>query len=435
MSPRIGSLFSGYGGLDMGVQAVIGGEVAWHVEFDAAPSRILEHRFPGVPNYGDITAADWSAVESVDVLTGGFPCQDVSIAGSRAGLREGTRSGLWSEFAKAIGALQPGLVVIENVRGLLSAEAAGPVESDPWALGDGAAGPTLRALGAVLGNLAELGYDARWGGFRAADAGAPHGRFRVFIVAHPAGEPRRFGYRDDVPAGSRAFGRGENAGRSASADAHQFGWGTGQRAPAGREAGGTDVLDQDAAADTICERCGDPDYLHDADGFCAGSCGGRCYDLAANAAGRGRDRWAQDSQRIQVRRAPAAGSRRGADVAADTDGDGFEGIGGILAKRRDADGPHGTNAVWGSYEPAVRRWEQIRGHVAPSPTEPTGKGGAQRLSPRFVEWMMGLPEGWVTSPDVGLTRTQQLKALGNGVVPQQAALAVRTLFEAEAVAA
>lgn len=81
--------------------------------------------------------------------------------------------------------------------------------------------------------------------------------------------------------------------------------------------------------------------------------------------------------------------------------------------------------AWGPYAAAVARWEHTLGRVAPAPTEPAPKGG-QRLSPRFVEWMMGLPEGWVT--DVGLTRNEKLKALGNGVVPQQAAAAVAHLL-------
>jgi len=82
---------------------------------------------------------------------------------------------------------------------------------------------------------------------------------------------------------------------------------------------------------------------------------------------------------------------------------------------------------WGPYESAIRRWELILGRPAPYPTEP-GKTGKPRLSPRFVEWMMGLSEGWVTADDLGLPRSAQLQALGNGVVPQQAAAALRTLF-------
>jgi DNA (cytosine-5)-methyltransferase 1 len=187
---KIGSLFSGYEGLGLGVKAVIPeAEHAWFVEFDAAPSKILDKHFPGIPNYGDITKVDFTKVEPVDILTGGFPCQDLSLAGKRAGLKEGTRSGLWSEFARAIEELKPRLVVIENVRGLLSATATNPhLEHCSWCMGESGDGePPLRALGAVLGDLADLGMDAKWTGVRAADAGAPHNRFRVFIIAYPKG--------------------------------------------------------------------------------------------------------------------------------------------------------------------------------------------------------------------------------------------------------
>ena len=189
---KIGSLFSGYGGLDLAVTAVTGAEVAWHCEWEDAPSKILDRNFPGVPNYRDVTTVDFAAVEPVDILTGGFPCQDLSLAGKRAGLKEGTRSGLWSEFARAIDTIKPRLVVIENVRGLLSATAHSDVEHCAWCMGDGSGQPSLRALGAVLGDLADLGYDAKWQGVRASDAGAPHQRFRVFIVAYPQhdGTPR-----------------------------------------------------------------------------------------------------------------------------------------------------------------------------------------------------------------------------------------------------
>ena len=185
---KIGSLFSGYGGLDLAVMNVFDAEVVWHCEWEDAPSKILEANFPGVPNYRDVTQVDWASVEPVDILTGGFPCQDVSLAGRRAGMGEGTRSGLWSEFAKAIEVLKPKWVIIENVRGLLSAKANSDVEQCAWCMGEaGDSEPALRALGAVLGDLAELRYDARWHGVRASDAGAPHQRFRVFVVAYPSG--------------------------------------------------------------------------------------------------------------------------------------------------------------------------------------------------------------------------------------------------------
>lgn len=212
---RIGSLFSGYGGLDSAAQAVTGGRVAWFCEIEPAPSAVLAYRWPDIPNLGDITrvgldftdaewkamqeraagddgyrmpSPDWSTVEPVDVLCAGFPCTDVSHAGLRAGLNPGTRSGLWIHAAYAISCLRPRLVIIENVRGLLTAPATlaadGPLGFCPWCMGDGGAG-ALRALGAVLGGLADLGYDARWGGLSAADVGAPHGRERIFITAWP----------------------------------------------------------------------------------------------------------------------------------------------------------------------------------------------------------------------------------------------------------
>jgi DNA (cytosine-5)-methyltransferase 1 len=190
--PRIESLFSGYGGLDLAVEHATGGQTVWFSEINDPVVRVFSHHWPGVPNLGDISTIDWATVPPVDVLIGGFPCQDVSTVGKGAGLKPGTRSGLWSHMATAIDALQPGLVVIENVRGLLSAPAIRPepegatpdernpdpatssratpvrnLEPDPWLLGDEPARP-LRALGAVLGDLADLRYE------RADGSAYPH---------------------------------------------------------------------------------------------------------------------------------------------------------------------------------------------------------------------------------------------------------------------
>jgi DNA (cytosine-5)-methyltransferase 1 len=181
---KIGSLFSGYGGLDLAVMNVTGAKVVWHCEWEAAPSAILERHFPGVPNYRDVSLVDFSKVEPVDIITGGFPCQDLSLAGKRAGLKEGTRSGLWSEFARAIETIKPKLVVIENVRGLLSAKANNGMEYSQEDLAIFADGHPIRAMGAVLGDLADIGYDAKWTSVKACDVGAPHNQFRVFIVAN-----------------------------------------------------------------------------------------------------------------------------------------------------------------------------------------------------------------------------------------------------------
>jgi DNA (cytosine-5)-methyltransferase 1 len=317
----IGSLFSGFGGLDIGVRRALGGELAWHVENADAPSAILAHHYPATPNLGDVTSIDWGSVAPVDVLTGGFPCQDVSLMGKRRGIRPDTRSGLWEHFARAIDALRPGLVIIENVKGLLSADAHSDMEPCPWCLGNDGSLRHLRALGAVLGDLAEIGYDVRWGSVRASDAGAPHERLRVFALAYPA-----------------------HAGLE--------GWAALPQRP-GQWDVGASGLGAPADAD----------------------------DLLGEGSGR---------------------ARRGEPEPTDRD----------------------RWTHWLQYRRAIDRWSRVVGRPAPAP------GIDGRLSPRFTEWMMGLPDGFVTSPSIGLSHNAQSVALGNGVVPQQAELAVRALLAA-----
>lgn len=177
----------------MAVEAVFGGRVVWQSEIDPAASKVLAHHWPDIPNIGDITAINWQAwpdiephISPVDILCGGFPCQDVSSAGLRAGIKDGTRSGLWSMFAQVIEVIRPPIVIIENVKGLLSAKAHRNLESADSNVGNGSGRPVLRAAGAVLGDLADIGYDAQWATVAASDIGAPHRRERIFIVAHAA---------------------------------------------------------------------------------------------------------------------------------------------------------------------------------------------------------------------------------------------------------
>src|SRR3954464_8128805 len=112
---RIGSLCSGYGGLELGVQAVYGGTTAWVSDIDKGACKILAHRFPGVPNIGDMTAVDWAAVEPIDVLTAGYPCQPFSHAGNRKGTNDVRH--LWPVVREAVRGLRPRLTVLENVAG------------------------------------------------------------------------------------------------------------------------------------------------------------------------------------------------------------------------------------------------------------------------------------------------------------------------------
>lgn len=157
----LGSLFSGIGGIELGFERTGRFHTIWQCEFDPYASAVLRKHWPGVPNLGDITKVDWAAVEKPDVICGGFPCQDISVAGKGQGIKEGTRSGLWKEYAHAIRELRPRYVIVENVAML-----------------------ARRGLDIVLGDLAALGYDAEWFTLRASDVGAPHRRERLFIIAH-----------------------------------------------------------------------------------------------------------------------------------------------------------------------------------------------------------------------------------------------------------
>ena len=170
---RIGSLFSGIGGLEMGLEAAIpGAHTVWQVEQAEYPRRILAKHWPNAKRYEDVCMVhrSWDVpgrgatitqpLAPVDLICGGFPCQDISTAGKGAGL-SGKRSGLWFEYLRIVRNLRPRWVVIENVGAL-----------------------RRRGLGAVLWGLAGLGYDAEWSVLSAAQVGAPHLRKRLFIIAH-----------------------------------------------------------------------------------------------------------------------------------------------------------------------------------------------------------------------------------------------------------
>jgi len=136
----------------------------WQVELDPYCRRVLEKHFPHAQRFDDVRTVGKHNLPWVDIISGGFPCQDISNAGKRAGI-DGERSGLWSEYARIVRELRPRYVVVENVAALLG-----------------------RGMERVLGDLAACGYDAEWQSIRASDVGAPHRRERIWIVAYPNGE-------------------------------------------------------------------------------------------------------------------------------------------------------------------------------------------------------------------------------------------------------
>jgi len=339
---RLGSFCTGYGGLDMAVEAHYGAHLAWCSEVDKDCNQLLAHHWPGVPNLGDLTKVDWDQVEPVDIMCAGFPCQPFSHAGKRLGGDD--ERAIFAYIADAVGVLRPGIVVLENVAGLL----------------------TLGGPG-VVGTLAGLGYDLRWGVVRASDAGAPHRRARWFCIARNTDQGQR------CQVGTVQTQEPEHGGT-----------------------GG-------AATDPSSERHGE----------------------RQDGRGVGRLDRRDESQARQRQRPRPEPVDRGSEAPTDPEG----------AERRTAEhetvdattrrtaepGERTSATSWGHFGAAVTRWERVLGRRAPDPTDVRG------LRPGFVEWMMGLPEGHVC--DLGMSRTAELKMLGNGVVPAQAALALTVLDE------
>jgi DNA (cytosine-5)-methyltransferase 1 len=170
---RVLSLFAGIGGFDLGLERTGGFETVAFCEIDPFCRRVLAKHWPGVPCYDDVRTLTAERLGSdgieIDVIAGGFPCQDISNAGKRAGL-DGERSGLWQEYARLIGELRPGFVVVENSAALLR-------------LG----------MGRVFGSLASLSYDAVVHAIPASAVGAPHPRDRAWIIAHDNAVRRKRG--------------------------------------------------------------------------------------------------------------------------------------------------------------------------------------------------------------------------------------------------
>ncbi len=310
---KIGSLCTGYGGLDMAVEAYFDAQMVWCAENDKYASALIQQRF-NKTNLGDIKQIKWDQVEPVDILTAGYPCQPFSHAGYRKGLDDERH--IWPYIKEAISHLRPNYVILENVRGHLS-------------LG----------FSAVLADLAQIGYDARWKIVRASDVGAPHQRARLFIIAYPNSEglQRAWHTSNDITDGITSNPNSDARAKSRRADTSI------RTASDGLQTG------QDKRQARCEHRC---------------SCETNCNT---------------DNQYKSHNRQMSQLGRR-------------------FIPRREM-------------------------HLQTIP--PTLVDG--KLNAKFVEYMMGLPVGWVT--DLDLSRSQQLKMLGNGVVPQQAYYALELLHE------
>ena len=180
---RIGSLFSGVGGLELGLEAAGVGHTVWQVEADEYRRAVLARHWPSAERYPDVRYGDSANLAPVDLICGGFPCQDVSSAGKRAGLG-GARSGLWYEYLRIVSELRPEWVVVENVASGAAA----------W-------------VDAVLAGLGEQGYACLPIPIAAADVGAPHERARIFVVATATSDVDAVLVRDEPRGRARSHGQ------------------------------------------------------------------------------------------------------------------------------------------------------------------------------------------------------------------------------------
>ena len=380
IKPTIGSLCTGYGGLDLAVSEFFGAETVWTSENDKFASKVTEARFD-CPNLGDLKEVNWDDVPRVDIVTAGFPCQPFSYAGKRHG-EEDPRH-LWPYIEQAICFLRPRVIVLENVRGHLT-----------------------KGFGRVTGSLAGMGYNLKWGCVRASDTGAPHKRERVFIVATDsnclAGETalsvnwrsRKMDQSEQVERAERLYSLvngftsyARKIGRSTCiiSDTDRIGW--------VEELGKQESSWKQGSCWDVVDGCGDDGWFYSIEnGSIANSLDGRSGGFPT----------------------PLPGT---------LEGDGRTEVG-IHSIEHDIGISVGSAASeefdWGKYELAIRRWETIFGRLAPYPSFDG------RLNSNFVEWMMGLPRGWVTG--LGFSRTRELRILGNGVVPVQAYLALDLLW-------
>jgi DNA (cytosine-5)-methyltransferase 1 len=391
----IGSLCSGYGGLDMAAEAFFGATTLWVSDVDPDASTVLARRFPGAPNLGDLKALRWDDVPPVDVLTAGYPCQPFSQAGLRRGHHDERH--LWPHIRDGIEALRPKAVLLENVRGHLRLGA-----------------------GQVISDLAHLGYVGRWEVVRASDAGACHRRERLFILG--------WQYRGPTPPHPGRLGAQLHGGRGDVVGA--------QGGPC-HEDGGDDHEGRPTPGDRPTGHRPSPGGRGDRGWHEEGVEPGGW--LLPTPTARMSQRGISSPRLAAERMSPAGGSRRNLDDALSllptpTSAD-YKGSRRATARTAEWGSNEGvtlTDALWmagglhpvdwaerwGPYAPAVARWAEVFGRCPPEPLQ------GRQVHARFVEWMMGLEDGHVAEL---VPNRRALKVLGNGVVPQQALHALHRL--------
>lgn len=383
----IGSFCSGIGGLDLGVADALDGAHAWFAESDPGASAVLAARFPGVPNHGDLTAFDWASAEPVSVLCMGFPCQPFSAAGLQRGTADERH--LFPHIVAAMEKMSvlPRMVVVENVPRLVTIQ-----DGEVWRY--------------VQDELMRLGYGGAWRVAPASAVGAPHLRKRVVLVAllTPGCEamrhvPKRYDMTSGLPTPrARDWKYGGKDGLDEALillktpTANLAANGGSQHPDKRREGGHGPTL-----ADEV-------EHLLPTPRATDGTNGG------PNQRGSEGD-LVLPSAVMHMLPTPTVTNAHG-----NSHNNRGEALlpGAVLPE------------VFGRYAAAVVRWASVVG-PPPPPREPSARGG-ERLSARFVEWMVGLPAGWATDSALGLSNAAVMRCLGNVVVPQFASATTAELL-------
>jgi len=363
---NVGSLFAGIGGFDLGLERA-GMQVAWQVELDPYCRAVLARHFPAARRFEDVCQVGAGDLAPVDLICGGFPCQDLSAAGRGAGLA-GARSGLWSEFARIVRELRPGYVVVENVPALLTGK------GKRW---------DRAPVGRVLGDLAEAGYDAEWACLSAREFGAPHLRKRIWLVAYPARNA-------EAGPASPARSKRERAG------------------PGGTEGGAGELsnADRDGCPQGVClgARAGEPAGTADALGRCP-------VAAVANAEG--------EPERAGLRASGAPGKRRRRP----------RNRGGARGALADAERRRRQGRADQSRRDDPERAAALRSEGAANLARGGAAAGSARRLPASEGWGAEPDVGRVA--DGVPARVDRLAALGNALLPQIAEWIGRRIVEYE----
>jgi len=402
----VGALCAGYGGIELGLRNILDTEMVWFSDICPGSDKVIKERFGNIPNLGDLTEISQQLFEpeKVDIVTAGFPCQPVSTGGLRKGVKD--ERWLISDVCKVARLAGARYLLLENVGAILTAN-------------------NGEAMGRVCEALAENGYIRwEWLVIRASDVGAPHKRERWFCVATNDDEPGRkeiagllredrrwqtteWSEGDSKRAGSLGASRTFADSDNRTGEEFDIGDGYRDREEAGINRTPTSEPERFSLSGSSFER----------------------YQPAIR-------RWEQTIGRGSP--APHTGIRIYHEAPSDSHGEGSEGQhtrSGLRETSEKESSPGGNNVgdssgrlgKYKEYGPAIGRWEAVLNRRVPEDLTYHHENGSIKVSPEFIEWMMGVPPRWVTGVDLSYTR--KLELLGNGVVPQQAERAYAILLE------